>query len=124
MFFVLGEIAPDQFLMVNATSQVEKGLSQLRRRMQRFGCTAESVSVQFRPGEHPFISKDTLVDCSAPWRLSVEQLMNGVEFRLLAEPPNAFFFEAILRAWAASPRTLPAHLNAVREQWAPLGITL
>ncbi|KAB1503020.1 hypothetical protein F7230_05590 [Corynebacterium sp. 320] len=122
MFFVLGRLNNDDVVMVNATSQVSKRLHHLGERIRRFNLTAQDVSVRLTPGTHNFIKKDTVIDCSMPFLLNPKDLMEGDEFALFDEPPAPPFFEPLLKAWAASPFTRPAHLEQVRPQWVEHGI--
>lgn len=123
MFFVLGQIDGDRFLMVNATSQVSTRLHHLGLKVRRFGLTAQDVSVQLPEGSHSFITKNTLIDCSEPFQLSTKDLIRGEEFALFDNPPPLHFFAPLLKAWAASPFTATAHLKAVRTQWSSHGIS-
>ena len=123
MFFVLGKSDDDCFLMVNASSQVSSRLHHLGRKVGPFGLTAQKVSVHLPRGSYNFITRDTVIDCSDPFRLSAEDLINGDEFALFDAPPPPQFFEPLLKAWAASPFAFDAHLNQVRPQWTAHGIT-
>lgn len=123
MFFVLGKPDEDNFLMVNATSNVSSCVHHLGVKVRRFGLTAQDVSVQLSQGTRHFITKDTVIDCSDPFLLSTDQLINGEEFALFDDPPTSQFFEPLLKAWAASPFALEAQLNHVRPQWSPHGIS-
>lgn len=123
MFFVLGKPDDNHFLMVNATSQVSSRLHHLGRKLRSVGVTAQDVSVHLPRGSYSFITKDTLIDCSDPFLMSVEDLINGDELALFDAPPSPQFFAPLLNAWAASPLALTPHLNQVRPQWSAHGIT-
>lgn len=123
MFFVLGKVDKEHFLMVNATSQVSPRLHHLSQKVRRFELTAQDVSVKLSRGSHSFISKDTVIDCSEPFQLNADDLIHGEEFALFDDPPSPQFFAPLLKAWAASPFTSVAHLETVRLQWFKHGIT-
>ncbi|PRQ11012.1 hypothetical protein C1Y63_08430 [Corynebacterium sp. 13CS0277] len=122
MFFVLGKPDPEHFLLVNATSRVEKARDQLDRIFKPFDCSASDVSVTLEAKSHPFLTKKTLIDCSQPHRLSLEELINGAHFELLENAPDLEFFIPLLTAWAASPLTNEADLTSLRPQWKEHGI--
>lgn len=125
MFFVLGKTDEGRFLMINATSKVSKRLDHLGQKVRPYGLTAEDVSVHLPQGSHSFITKDTVIDCSEPFLLSTDDLINGEEFALFDEDdvPSAQFFAPLLEAWAASPFTSEAYLSMVRPQWSRHGFT-
>ncbi|MBZ8177472.1 hypothetical protein GSS88_06640 [Corynebacterium sp. 3HC-13] len=120
---MLGKPDDDHFLMVNATSKVEVRLHHLGKTVDRFGLTAQDVSVHLQPGSHSFITKDTLIDCSKPFRLSTEDLIKAEVFALFDDPPSLEFFVPLLKAWAASPWAERAHLEKVRLRWSERGTT-
>lgn len=123
MFFVLGTLSDGRFLMVNATSKMEKNLFHLTREVTMFGLTGEDVSVCLGPGEYPFIQKHTIINCLELHSLSAKQILAGDEFELFSEPPGTEFFVPLLEAWSNSPRTAPRVVADVRRQWEPLGVT-
>ncbi|EPD68523.1 hypothetical protein HMPREF1219_01704 [Corynebacterium pyruviciproducens ATCC BAA-1742] len=122
MFFVLGTLGTDKIVLVNATSQVHKRLHNLDATLRMFGVAATDVTVRLPAGSHPFITKDTVIDCSRPFILTRHDLAAGEDFSLLSNPPSEEFFVPLLHAWAASPFAQPAYLEEIRGQWARRGI--
>lgn len=108
--------------MVNATSKVEKYSYYLAERLRPYTVGVEDVSVRLQPGDYEFIKKATFIDCSRPFKLTIDHLEQGERLSPLVPEPDTALFERLLKAWSASPFAVPDQLAEVREQWQQQGI--
>lgn len=104
------------FLMVNATSQVEKTQAVVKARFSEFVEDTSSTLIVVEKGDFPLLSKRSVINCNevhAVKRTDVDRAAT----RFPAHSPHEELFRKIALAVRNSPNVSEDDKNTICEEW-------